>query len=331
MKKTTFILLLLTGFACKKNQEANSQVKESQSNQIQASTSLVKDEKESKPKEPQEILTEFRQNTWYEGRIKDFDIWFFAPKTGFAMYGYNSSKGASMELINKNDKDKKIFSFETLSAKTPETFEGNVGNDGVIRGKWKSGSKSFNFELKPVNFSNPRNAQEFLEAFADLKLPFQLTPSIRNDQIFKDYYQEKKLARGIDNLTKFIPYKLFNILGNKAVLWGKTKIGENYLAIFQTELIGKSYQEKDVIEHEGNLLNNEDMFFAVLLNAKGEVLDGRILGNSPTDPYYLDFSFEITKNKEIAIIWTQYMRDGAARMEAGSEKQVIKIKGNKFQ
>ena len=336
MKKKIFALLLLTA-ACQKKQENNSNNSSSdteQKNSVTINTEIKAEEKSEKPKKQEEILQEFRENTWYEGRIKDLDIWFYAPKGGFAFYGYNSSKGASIELINKGEKDKKAFKFETTMSPNKETFEGRVENDGVIRGKWRSGSKSFDLELKPVNFSNPSNTKEFLEFFADLKLPFQADDGSRNSQTFKDYYQEKRFRRSIKNLTDFIPYDYFNILKNDATLWGKVKVGENYLVIFQAELIGKSYEEKTTIEHDSYVLSNEDMFFAALLDKDGKVLDARIIGNRPADDgaYYLDFSFEITKNKEIAITWTQFMRgDGGARMEAGTDKQIIKIKGNKFE
>lgn len=338
MKSKTLILLLVLNFAaCQKKQENNNSNNNSDIEQKNGETINTEENSKGenlKSEKPEEILQEFRENTWYEGSIKDFDIWFYAPKGGFAFYGYNSSKGANIELINRGEKDKKAFKFESTMSQNKETFEGKVESDGIIRGKWKSGGKNLDFELKPVNFSNPLNAKEFLNFFADLKLPFSGDNGSRNSQGFKDYYQEKKFRRSIRNLTDFIPYEYFNILENEATLWGKVKVGENYLVIFQTELVGKSYEEKMRIEHDSYMLSNEDMFFAALLDAEGKVLDARIVGNNPADDgaYYLEFSFEIAKNKDIVITWTQFMRgDGGARIEAGTDKEIIKIKGNKFQ
>lgn len=114
-------------------------------------------------------------------------------------------------------------------------------------------------------------------------------------------------------------------------MWGKIKVGENYLVIFQTNLIGKSYEEKTQIEHEGYLSNNENMFFAALLDKEGKVLDARTLGNDAEEAYYLNFSFEVNNSKDIVITWKQFMRgEGGARMEVDESKEVIKIKGNQF-
>ena len=345
MKKVTLILLLLAS-ACQKKQDNNSQTQETKKTEAGAETSIgatakektarEKTEKERTEKtektENKEVLQELREATWYEGRIKDFDIWLYINKGIFALYGYNSSKGEGIELINKDTKNKKIFKFKTIMTKNEEFFDGKVDDDGTIRGKWKSGNKTFDFELKPVNFENPRNEREFLEAFANLKLPFASGNEVQaGNRLFKDYYQEKKIRRGINNLTKFIPYEYFNILENEAILWGKVKVGENYLAIFQTDLIGESYEEKTQIQHGSYLLNNKDMFFAVLLDKEGNVLDARILGNDAQEAYYLNFSFEINRSKEIVITWTEFMRDeDGARVEVGEDKEIIKIKDNQF-
>lgn len=215
MKKTTLILLLLTG-ACQKKQDNNSQTQESKETETKTETSIGTAEKEKT--ESKEVLQELRIHTWYEGRIKDFNIWFYLNGEDFATYGYNSSKGEGIELINKDSKNKKVFKFESTIAKNQEFFEGKVDDDGTIRGKWKSGNKTFDFELKPVNFESPRNEKEFLEAFANLKLPFVGSNEMRaGNTLFKDYYQEKKSDEAsitsqnlfLTNTSIFLKTKLF--------------------------------------------------------------------------------------------------------------------------
>ncbi len=329
MKKTIFALLLLAG-ACQKKQENSAQnsVQSTEENKKVEQVALAtKPENASSAENTAEKPKKFQNYQWYEGTIKDYPIWFYSDGQG-AYYGYNSSKGANIRLFPLYGDNANQFTFQTSPGeKNAETFQGNPNSAGTIVGKWSNGKKNFDFQLNPVNYGNPRNPQEFLDFFADLKLPLVGSTIIEGD-LLKNYYEEKKFGRRIENITNFVKDSNIRLASGEAILWGKIQSGENFLIIYQANL-----DPVEPITHsEAYTLQNDRMFFASLVDKNGKILATRILGNSPTDPYYLGFGFEIRKSNEITLLWTNYMRgDGGARMEAGVDKEVIRIRGNKFE
>lgn len=318
--------MFLIALSCQKKKEENLQTSNPHAEETQ-----IKDSNNEVPSS-KKVLNEFRRNTWYEGRIKDLDIWFYADDDIFAYYGYKSTQGASINLINKESKNNKTFLFETTITPNKETFEGFIDENGAIKGKWKSNNKIHDFELKPINYENPQSSKELLNSIADLKLPFKSNLNLKD--LLKDYYQEKNFLRKVTNLSQLIRQEDISLpdgykLEDSALFWGKMKVGENYVVIFQSNLLNKENNSVQ-IEHGAYPLSTEKMYFAVLFDNNGKVLDTRMLGNRGEDAYFLEFSFELNKNNEIIVTWTEYMREGGARIEADVNNEFIKVVGNNF-
>ncbi len=105
------------------------------------------------------------ENSWYRGVIGDLPIWFYIKsidgKYTNAVYGYNSSKGASITLnlgtINNNNLN---YEFEDYTTHYKEFFNLKF-DDGTLTGEWKnSKNKTLPITLKAVG-SIPQNNQEF--------------------------------------------------------------------------------------------------------------------------------------------------------------------------
>ncbi|MDX1904777.1 MAG: hypothetical protein SFU27_11520, partial [Thermonemataceae bacterium] len=277
-----------------------------------------------------------KAHTWYEGSIKDLPVWlyisYYDGNYMRALYGYESVKGANIEITGniKNDSITLSFMLPQKNQKS-EYFKGVVTND-VLKGKWISGDKSLDFEFKPIHNEIPQNTTEFVEAFENLSVPFKVdsygAEVFMSADLLRKYYKNRKFNRFIPNLRDFIKdNESFKLADGDAILIGKVSLDKKrYLLLYSANLL-KEY----VISHDAYALKNTGMLFASIVDEKANILASKTLGNTAEDAYYMDFGFEISSKNQIKLIWTSYMRDGGARIEEGKEEEVIKVKETRFE
>jgi len=349
MKKKSIILFLLflALSACTTSSTENKNADPSATNDNELPTE--KEEEEEEPNVPQkEELESFNKliaNNWYKGAINDLPIWFYISylegSSCSAFYGYESSKGAAIEMNGGKIAGSKVnLSFEDYSTKYKENFNLNhSANSGKLEGQWTNNKgKKMAISLEPVA-KIPKTAKDLLELYANtgktLKIEDYSSNFFVKKAFLKSYYADKKLAQFIPNLGDFIP-KIYEIGKKEAiktadkggVLIAKiTLLDEQSLLIFSTNF-PQDYKNE---YNETYLMSNQGMLCAALLDKDGNSVKAVILGNDPDaeGSYYLDISIEVTAEGKIKLTWDEFANMGGRILENRTVQTII-VKNKDF-
>lgn len=280
--------------------------------------------------------TAFVANKWYQGQVDGAPIWLYMRSLDgdyiYADYGYDSQGGKHIGLTGKWANGQLTLEYEALGSKPyKETFVGTHDPaTGAIKGEWKNAKKTAAFELNSVA-TIPATSTDFLNAFADLPIPFEygdytISSLIPGD--YKPHFQAKKAAAAIPNITDFIPKEKAELSNGNGVLIGKTALPNNqWMAIFAAN----QYQEED---NSGDPYGElpEGMLYAAVLDSKGNCLDATTVGNDVNDTYYLDISIKIAAADRIEITRTSYENAGMeGRIEYDKTETTIRVVNGKLE
>lgn len=282
---------------------------------------------------------------WYEGTVGEHKIWlYFAQNSvdyGFGAYGYESSKGKSIDLRGEAEDVQWRLTHTNYEKNTSEEFilKANHANN-QWEGEWTGNDKKLAVKLNPKT-TQPKSATGFLAAFADAQYPSLYDNSTNNEELLEKYYAEKKYGVTIDNIHDFVkevsPFGGANgaeenakiAADAKATLLFKTQLANgNYLVFFKTNLEGEFMLSYKTDAHF--MGTAEEVVCAAILDKSGNVAYTRAIISNPEDPYFADINFKLTKADEYEVTITSYMRADRARVEEGKETLRFKVKENQI-
>jgi hypothetical protein len=335
-----FLMLLIAGSCAEKT--AKSSEKEDDS---ELTENVNAEDNNNTIVSKKEIIKELRPNIWYIGTIGDLPIWFYIDDLdgsyGTAFYGYNSSKGAAIALNSKDAKANKMtLNFEDYASKYSETIYLTFNpTDGSFSGEWvNSKNKKLPVNLVSNSFI-PQNFQEFLGMLPDIKNNLSMgyhKGRIGIKEPFKDYFNSN-FNQYIPNLSDFVStYRSYEDNSGQKI----KAVSKDGIAIAKKQLAGAKYlvliaadfSQEHTKTYEGTYeLINERMLCAAIFDKNGNCLDAIRLGSDPQGEmvYYLNFSFEISKDAKINLIWDEFARF-RGRHHVGRKTEIISPGSGKF-